>query len=344
VNALLVATPARNRQDTRMSMWLRLRWAVTALAATAASRLRRGRKRPTWGFGTELLFTFMRHQWDALWRLPAPSIRAELERTPVPRGAVRRITRTPVAIGPMQAAWFRAPEAADTPVILYFHGGSYLFGSLRTHADMLARLALATGVRVLGIEYRLAPEHPYPAALDDALAAYRWLLDQGIAPDQIALAGESAGGNLAAVAMTALRDAGTPLPACGVLLSPWVDLAGTHPSRRAHEPYDYGPPEMLLAQAREFAGGLALDDPRISPVHAELRGLPPLLVQVGEIELLADEARAFAERARAAGVDVTLDVLPDMPHAAPLFAAFVAGGRHAMDSIAGFVGPRLRRA
>lgn len=115
------------------------------------------------------------------------------------------------------------------------------------------------------------------------------------------LAGESAGGNLVAVTLIALRDAGAPLPACGVLISPWVDLAGTHPSRQANEPYDYGPPEMLLAQARAFAGGVALDDPRISPVHAELTGLPPLFVQVGEVELLAGETRALADRARAAG-------------------------------------------
>ncbi len=244
----------------------------------------------------------------------------------------------------MQAAWFSPPGAAGAPVVLYLRGGSYLFGSLRTHGDLLARLALATGARVLGIEYRLAPEHPYPAALEDAQTADRWLLDQGIAPDQIALAGESAGGNLAAVALIALRDAGAPLPACGVLISPWVDLAGTHPSRQANDPYDYGPPKMLLAQARDFAGGVAREDPRISPVHADLRGLPPLFVQVGDIELLADEARAFADRARAAGVDVTLDVLPDMPHAMPLFAAFVAGGRHAIDDIAGFVRPRIGHA
>jgi monoterpene epsilon-lactone hydrolase len=327
-----------------MSLWLRLRWAVAALVLTTLSRLRHGRKRPTWSFGTELLFTFMRRQWETLWRLPAPRIRAELERTPVPQQAVRRIARTEVAIGPIQAAWFSPPGAADAPVILYLHGGSYLFGSLRTHADMLARLALATGMRVLGIEYRLAPEHPYPAALEDAQTAYRWLLDQGIAPDKIALAGESAGGNLAAVTLVALRDAGAPLPACGVLISPWVDLAGAHPSRQANDRYDYGPPAMLLAQARDFAGGVVLDDPRISPLHADLRGLPPLLVQVGEIELLTDEARAFAGRARAAGVDVILDVLPDMPHAAPLFAAFVPGGRHAIDHIAGFVRTRLERA
>ena len=327
-----------------MSLWLRLRWAVTALSATTLSRLRRGRKRPTWSFANELLFTFLRHQWETLWRFPAPRIRAELDSMPVPQQAARQIARTQITIGAMQAAWFSPPGAADAPVILYFHGGSYLFGSLRTHGDMLARLALATGARVLGIEYRLAPEHPYPAALEDAQTAYRWLLDQGIAPDQIALAGESAGGNLAAVTLLALRDTGAPLPACGVLISPWVDLAGAHPSRQANDPYDYGPPEMLLAQARDFAGGVALDDARISPVHADLRGLPPLFVQLGEIELLADETRAFADRARAAGVDVTLDVLPDMPHAAPLFAAFVPGGRHAIDSIAGFVRARLGRA
>jgi monoterpene epsilon-lactone hydrolase len=327
-----------------MSTWLRLRWAAAALTATAGSRLRRGPKRPTWSFGDELLFTFLRRQWETIWRWPAPRIRAELESTPVPRDAVRRIARTAIEIGGMQAAWFAPPGAAETPVILYVHGGSYIFGSLRTHADMLARLALATGVRVLGIEYRLAPEYPYPAALDDALAAYRWLLDQGIAPARIALAGESAGGNLVAVTLIALRDAGAPLPACGVLISPWVDLAGTHASRQANDPYDYGPPEMLLAQARDFAGGVPLDDPRVSPLHADLRGLPPLFVQVGEVELLADEARAFAERARAAGVDVTLDLLPDMPHAAPLFAAFVAGGRRAIDDIAAFLGPRLGRA
>lgn len=331
-------------------MWRSTRNLVSALGATARARRRRGPGRPGWDFRAELVFTFLRRQWDEIQAWPVPRLRAEVESWPGPRDALRRVTRTPVDIGSTPAMWVAprgdAHDAADhagghAPVILYFHGGSYLFGSLRTHGDVMARLALASGLRVLGIEYRLAPEHPYPAQLEDARAAYAWLLERGVAPARVALAGESAGGNLVAAALLDLRDTGAPLPACGVLMSPWLDLASAHPSMQRNAGWDYGTRDMLVRQARMFAGALAVEDPRISPLHAALAGLPPLLVQVGDAELLEDECRAFAERARDAGVDVSLDVLRDMPHAAQLLAAYVAEGQRAIERAAAFMRARV---
>ena len=223
-------------------------------------------------------------------------------------------------------------------VLLYLHGGSYLFGSVRdTHADLMARLALATGLPTLGLDYRLAPEHPYPAARQDALAGYEWLMARGVAAERIVLAGDSAGGNLALALLLELRARKRPLPRAALLMSPWVDLACRRPSMTRNADYDFGTQAMLLAQARLFAGSLTLEDPRISVIDAELDSLPPLLIQVGGAELLEDECRELCDRARAAGVSATLDVLRDMPHAGQLFAAYAPEGARAIARASEFV-------
>lgn len=341
---------------------LRMLWLLLSSAWIVFwRRRRRGPLRPTWKFYFEVLITTMRRDSDAREDWPVTRVRKHLQRLRGPREALRKIYRHPVQVGDRSGVWMRAdksrpPETwTEGDVLLYFHGGSYLYGSVEnTHADIMARLALATGMPILGVDYRLAPENPYPAALDDALASYEWLLAQGVPARRVVLAGDSSGGNLAIAMLLLLRDrmreaeaaeqSGSgatsgvaELPRAAVLISPWVDLLCRRPSMERNAAYDFGTRSMLLAQAEHFAGSLSPGDPRISVIDADLGGLPPLLVQVGGAELLEDECREFAERARAAGVQVQLDVLVDMPHAGQLFAAYAPEGARAITRAATFL-------
>jgi monoterpene epsilon-lactone hydrolase len=202
----------------------------------------------------------------------------------------------------------------------------------------MTRLSLATSMRVLGLNYRLAPEHPFPAAVDDVAAAYRWLLDSGIAPARIAIAGDSAGGGLALATTIATRDAGLPLPGAVVSLSPWVDLALTGASMDAKAGDDpIVSREMLLRWAKLYLGDHDARTPLASPLYASLHALPPLLIQVGASEVLLDDATRLAERASTGGVDTTLEVWPEMIHVWQAFAAILPEGRQAIARIGEFV-------
>ena len=235
-----------------------------------------------------------------------------------------------------------AERTRDERVILYFHGGGYCVGSPTTHRDFAWRLSAASAARVLLPHYRRAPEHPFPTAVDDAVTAYRWLLDQGIHPDNLVIGGDSAGGGLALAAMARLRDEGERLPAAAVLLSPWVDLALTGDSLHRKAAED---PVLSPAQLKEFATLYLGDaDPRTplaSPLYADLSGLPPLLIQAGTAEILLDDATRLAERASDAGVDVTLDIWPEMIHVWQGFAGFLPEGQTAVTQIGAFVRARV---
>ncbi len=248
----------------------------------------------------------------------------------------------PVAASGVPAAWIEAPDA-DRGAVLYLHGGGYALGSIHTHREWIARLARATRLRALAIDYRLAPEHPFPAALEDARAAYCWLLDQGADPARIIIAGDSAGGGLALATLLALRDAGERLPAGAVCLSPWTDLALTGPSIRRNAPTD---PVLDAGSLRRYAGlyagAHAPTDPLISPLYADLTGLPPLLIQAAADEILVDDARRLATKAREAGVDVTLAVWEGVFHVFQLVRLLPAS-REALAQIAGFVSRQLTR-
>lgn len=213
-----------------------------------------------------------------------------------------------------------ANAAADVQkVVLYLHGGGYVIGSAATHRSLASRLSAACAARVLVVDYRLAPEHPFPAAVDDALTVYRWALAEGLQADQIVLAGDSAGGGLVLALLVRIREAGLPMPACGVCLSPWVDLEGTGASAA---PGAVNDPMVTLAgiqgMAAAYAGG-QLTAPLASPLHADLSRLPPLLIQVGTREILLDDARRIAAKARAAGVSVTLQEEAGLIHVWQLF-------------------------
>lgn len=244
--------------------------------------------------------------------------------------------RQPVVVDGVAGEWF-VPAAPGAGVILYLHGGAYVVGSVASHREFLVRLANATRAKILAIDYRLAPEHPFPAALEDAVSAYRWLLAQGLPPADLMLAGDSAGGGLALAALLALRDDGRSLPAGVICLSPWVDLALTGASIRAKAHLDPILTQASLEKsARLYAAGHALTAPLISPLYATLDGLPPLLILVGGDEILADDASRIAAKARRAGVAVTLEVWEGMFHVFPI-TPFLPESQRALAQIAAFV-------
>ncbi|MDP4021659.1 alpha/beta hydrolase [Methylobacterium sp. NEAU 140] len=244
----------------------------------------------------------------------------------------------PVAAGGVPAEWTSAPGADPAAAILFLHGGGYMAGSLASHRHVAAQAAQEAGVRTLALAYRLSPEHPFPAALDDALAGYRFLRASGIAAERIALAGESAGGGLALAAAMALRAAGEALPACLWLSSPWVDLALTGASLRTKAAVDPLLQTPYLAElAAAYRGQTDARDPRLSPLYADLSGLPPTLIQVGSSEVLLDDAVRIAGAAGAADVPVTLRIWPQMIHAWHLFHPQLAAGRAALTEAGRFV-------
>ena len=250
----------------------------------------------------------------------------------------RDVICTPVDVAGIRAEWVEAPDAAADRVILYLHGGGYVMGSIGTHRAMVARIARASNARALLIDYRLAPEHPFPAAVDDAVAAYRWLVAQGCKSGRIVIAGDSAGGGLALATLLKLRDLGVTLPAAGVGISPWTDLQGTGESVKTKAAIDpMVTQENLAISAKSYYANHDPKDPLISQIHADFRGLPPLLLQVGESEILLDDATRVAARAKAAGVNVELEIWPEMIHVWHVFAKILPEGQQAIDKLGKFV-------
>ena len=248
------------------------------------------------------------------------------------------VTFTPVDAGGRPAEWVAAAGASDDRALLYLHGGGYCIGSIATHRHLAADLSRAAGMRVLLVDYRLAPEHPFPAAVEDAVAAYRFLLDSGYDRRRLAIAGDSAGGGLTAATLVALRDRDLPLPAAAVLLSPWLDLSQSGESMDSKADADPIVQRVgLQRMADAYLGGAQAETPLASPLFADLRHLPPLLIHVGTAETLLDDSRRFAERARAAGVDATLDVWDDMVHVWHAFGFILPEARDAHGRIGAFL-------
>jgi monoterpene epsilon-lactone hydrolase len=227
-------------------------------------------------------------------------------------------------------------------VILYIHGGCYISGSPVTVRECCARLARAAAAKVLNVDYRLAPEHPFPAALDDVLAAYEWLLKTGYNASNIVIAGESAGGGLTIAALMKIRDDGRlPMPALGVPISPWVDMTLQHKSLKCNLSRDIASTVPLEIGARLYVGDSDPRGPYVSPLFGNLAGLPPMLIQVGGGEVLLDDGLAVAHEARRQGVDMTLEVWPEMVHVWHWYATEVDEGREAIESIGDFIKRRL---
>ena len=243
-----------------------------------------------------------------------------------------------VDAGGVPAEWVAAPGFDPDRAVLYLHGGGYAIGSINTHRRLAYDISAASGTRILVIDYRLAPEHPFPAAVEDATKAWRWLIEQGFDARRLAIAGDSAGGGLTIATLVNLRDQKLALPACAVALSPWVDLEGGGTSitaRAAQDPMVQK--DGLLWMAGMYLNGKDARTPLAAPLHAALNGLPPVLVQVGTAETLLDDATRLAEKLHAAGGDVKLAIWPSMLHVFPLFAPILSEGREGCVEIGTYI-------
>jgi acetyl esterase/lipase len=247
-----------------------------------------------------------------------------------------------VDVDGVPAEWVSAPDVDASRAVLYLHGGGYAIGSLNTHRRLAFDVSAASGARVLLLDYRLAPEHPFPAAVDDAATAWRWLLKQGFAASKLAIAGDSAGGGLTIATLVNLRDQKLGLPACAVAISPWVDLEGVGTSMTTRSAQDPMVQKAGLSwMADMYLAGRDARTPLAAPLHADLRGLPPVLVQVGTAETLLDDATRIAERLHSAGGEVKLSVWPNMLHVFPLFAPILTEGRDGCAEIGQFMRARM---
>lgn len=266
----------------------------------------------------------MRKDWDEVFTKRPCSVGAKCEN---------------VDAGGVPALRISAAGAASDRAILYLHGGGYAFGSSRSHRDLGEYLSRAAKAQVFMLDYRLAPEHPYPAAVDDAMAAYRWLLKNGFKPERIAVSGDSAGGGLCVATLMSIRDQKLPMPACGVPLSPWADLectGETFVSKAADDPMVQREMTSNLA-AMYVPNGGNLKDPLVSPLNGNFKGLPPLLIQVGERETLLDDSVRMEAFARKAGVPVTLEVEPGQIHVFQIFASRLDEAVTAIDRMGRFI-------
>ncbi|HVP61147.1 MAG TPA: alpha/beta hydrolase [Myxococcaceae bacterium] len=304
---------------------------AAALLVTAVRRIRRPPLRPSWSIGDEARASFLRAFWRRLNSLPVEVRRQEIDSVPVLLpSALLRTTRRRATLAGVPVTWVTPRAGAEPRLVLYVHGGGFTIGSSHMLRDLLGRLALASRARILAVDYRLAPERPFPAARDDVHAVWRAALAEH-APKQVVLAGDSAGGNLVLSLLLVLRAAGEPLPAGAVLFSPWVDLRCTAGSFTENAEVDFLDRAASLRDAAGYAAGRDPGDPALSPLHADLAGLPPLYLQAGGAELLRDDVQALADRARAAGVQATLDLWEDQVHD---FQTFGALSRSSLEAIA----------
>jgi acetyl esterase/lipase len=313
---------------------------AAAEARMLVRRITRGPLRPGWSLGTEAAVTAMRAPMDRSKRRGVAWLKRVTAQLPERSPLLARVRFEQIALdGVRGLACTALGDASPARTIVYLHGGGYVIGSPEWAKDTLARFALGAGARVVAPDYRLAPEHRFPAGQDDCLAFTRAVL-RDTDPRRVAIAGDSAGGALAVATLCSLRDAGEALPAAGVLFCPWTDPLAEGGSMLENEPFDFGDRELLVGWARLYAGDQC-GDPRMTVLAADLAGLPPLLVQAGGAEILLDQIVAFAARAEKAGVETTLQVAPDMFHDWQVQAALVPAGVPAMEDAARFVREHL---
>jgi acetyl esterase/lipase len=253
----------------------------------------------------------------------------------------QEIECVPVDIEGIPGEWIRPAGSMDKRVILFTHGGGYISGSITDHRGVVAKMVNLCQIGALLFEYRLAPEHPFPAAVEDSVAAYRWLLSQGFKPEQIVLAGDSAGGGLALALLLALKEKGIAQPAGAVAISPWTDLLSTGESYQTNAKVCLSPEGTWIAFGDHYADGQDKGHPLISPLYGDLRDLPPLFITTGGAEVLRDDAIQFADKARQAGVDVTLIVGEGLFHCYPVMAPLFPEATQAMTEICGFIRKQL---
>jgi monoterpene epsilon-lactone hydrolase len=318
------------RLTYRLRSLLLLLWAIFLVTVL---RLRRGPRLSGWPWVVETNTSFLRWQERFAFGLPTIAQQREYMDAIVVRSSeLAHMQIEAVEAGGVKGRWFVPPTATDEFVVLYLHGGGYAF-FIRAHDSLIAFVACAARARTFALDYRLAPEHPFPAQLEDAQAAYHWLLYSGIAPEHIVVAGDSAGGNLTLTLLLALRDAQQPLPRLAICLCPWTDMDSSYTSMKENEPYDWIEQRMAVQWAEWFCQGTDPVNPLVSPVHADLRGLPPIYIQAGDAELLIDMIRAFVDRAKAQGASVSLEIWEYMNHVFQAYGPIIQQSREALGRI-----------
>lgn len=291
-----------------------------------------------------LRFRLRRETWD--WNFSIPRFRQQCEqgasRVRMPEGVeVSPVEIEGVTVQGRQAEWLIPFHSSENKALLYMVGGGYVSGSCKDHRALVAKLTKGCGIRTLLFDHRLAPEDPFPGALEDALTAYHWLLAQGFLPSDIMIVGDSAGGGLCLATLLALRDQGVPLPAAAVAMSPWTDLALTGESYRTKLDVSIDPPGMSTVCSKYYVGDHDPCLPLISPLYGDLHGLPPLFISIGTSETMLDDSLRFAEKAQAAGVDVTLKIGEGMVHCYPLLAPLFPEATEALDEVCSFIKKHL---
>jgi monoterpene epsilon-lactone hydrolase len=297
-------------------------------------RLFKGALHSGWSFRFEWVSAILRTTVKRAVHTTPAVLRRLTPAAPVRPGLARQVSNQEGLWGHLPCLWV-TPEGwtQEDGTMLYLHGGGYIVCSYASHRELITRLAVTTGWRLLAVDYRLAPEHPFPAAIDDAYGAYLALLQSDIPAEKLAVAGDSAGGGLSLALLTRLRDTGLPLPSRALLLSPWVDLTVSTESVVLFEKQCYLSADVLRCYARHYCGGENPAHPLISPIEASLAGLPPITVVVGEVETLRDESRLLVQRAREAGVWIQAYEAPGLTHVWPAFAGFAPDCRIAFEVI-----------
>lgn len=255
-----------------------------------------------------------------------------------------RVAVEATTVNGLYAEWLRPKTAQAGKVLLYLHGGAYLVGSCRTHRQMVSHIARAAGIHALVPEYRLAPEHPFPAAIEDAVGVYRWLLANGFSASDIFMAGDSAGGGLTVATLLSLRHAGIPMPAAVVLLSPFLDVtaSGETATTRADQDPWFDAKDMVVVTDYYCPPGTDLKNPLVSPVFANVAGLPPTYIQVGDDEILLSDSTRFADKMKDAGLDVEVEIWPEMWHVFQLFIGKMPESRRAIKRIGAYLARRMQ--
>lgn len=276
------------------------------------------------------------------WNTSIPRLRREAEKAvkffgKLPDG----IEVSPISIDYLHAEWISHPSIKKDKVMLYFHGGGYVLGSSKAHIPIVAKFVKGSGISALLFDYRLAPEHPFPDALNDSIKVYDWLLSQKISPANIVFVGDSAGGGLCLATLLSLRDQRIPLPAAAVTLSPWTDVKCTGESHKTKAKVCLSPEGAATVFSKYYAGDNDPCLPLISPLYGDLHGLPPILIYTGEDETLLDDSTRFAEKARSAGVDITLNIAEGMFHCYPVCAPIFPEATQAMNKICYFIKTRI---
>jgi acetyl esterase/lipase len=331
MNKTLTRAPfaLHGRWQYRLRSILALYWSVLYISFR---RLLRGPQLPDWSWALETATHFLKTQAAVAFDMPNHTDAREYEDALIfGSPALAQVSIEPVN-APIRGHWYRPQSAARHVTVLYLHGGGYAYYS-KAHQNLIAMVTLAAESQTFALDYRLCPEHPFPAQLEDALAAYRWLLATGVQPGRLVVAGDSAGGNLTLALLLALRDANVPSPANAICLAPWTDLASPGASMATNAAYDWIEKRMATRWAGWYCQGTNAVNPLVSPIHADLRGLPPIYIQAGSAEILHDMICAFADRAKQQGAQVALEIWPNMTHDFQAFGSITPESQAALQRI-----------